>query len=61
MSAKREKKIRMFARQRYEVECFIWYRNKPSKWRIFRYLKWKKQKPIYSDIEKQIRKIAKAG
>lgn len=59
MSQKREKRIRQIARYRYNAELYTWYRNKPSRWRIFRYLKWKKSKPVYTGIEKQIKNIAK--
>lgn len=59
MSAKREKRVRMIARQAHEISLNSWYRSKPSKWRIFRYLKWKRSMPVYDNTEKRIRKIIK--
>lgn len=58
---KREKRIRQIARYRYNAELYIWYKNKPSRWRIFRYMKWKKAMPRYTGVEKEIRNIVKAG
>lgn len=59
MSAKREKKARRLARYFYEAERNIWYRSKPPKWRIIRYLKWKKAEPVYKDIENKIKRWRK--
>ena len=59
MSEKKDKRIRRIARDRYEVQLYIWQMNKPSKWRIFKYRKWKKQKPVYEYTEKRIKRIAK--
>ena len=59
MSQKRDRQIRFIARRRYEIDLYIWQMNKPAKWRIFKYLKWKKRKPVYEYTEKQIKKIAK--
>ena len=59
MSEKKDKQIRMFARQRYDVDLFLWEMNKPSKWRFFKYRKWKKSKPRYAAIENAIKNIAK--
>ncbi len=58
MSEKRNKQIRRIARFRYNAELYRWQMNKPSKWRIFKYLKWKKSKPVYEHVEKQIKNIA---
>lgn len=60
MSAKREKRIRRTARNAYKYNLYCWERSKPPLWRIFRYLKWKKQKPVYEYIEKKIKRTAKA-
>lgn len=59
MSQKRDKRIRRIARDRYEYQLYYWQMNKPSKWRFFKYRKWKKSKPVYEYAEKQIKKIAK--
>lgn len=59
MSARREKWIRRHARWRYQWELERWTVTKPPFWRIFRYRKWKKQKPDYDEIEKEIRKAIK--
>ena len=59
MSEKREKQLRRIARDRYDLQVYIWQMNKPAKWRIFKYLKWKKSKPVYEYTEKQIKNIAK--
>lgn len=55
MSAKREKQIRRIARNQYDFAVYVWRRNKPSIWRIFRYLKWKKEKPDYQRIERELK------
>ncbi len=60
MSEKREKQLHRFARKQYQKQLYIWQINKPSRWRIFRYLKWKKAKPVYERTEKKIKKIIKA-
>ena len=59
MSARREKWIRRHARWIYRIELERWTVTKPPLWRIFRYRKWKKQKPDYDEIEKEIRKAIK--
>ena len=59
MSEKKDKRIRRIARNRYECQVYLWQINKPSKWRIFKYLKWKKSKPVYEYTEKQTKNIAK--
>lgn len=59
MGAKQDKRIRRIARDRYEWQIYHWQMNKPAKWRIFKYRKWKKQKPVYQHTEKQIKKLAK--
>ena len=58
MSEKKEKKIRRIARYQYNSYYYAWIKNKPSLWRIFRYLKWKKEKPNYQRIENMIRSAA---
>ena len=55
MSEKKDKKIRRIARAFYESEMKLWQEEKPAKWRIFKYLKWKKQKPVYEYTEKQVK------
>lgn len=59
MSEKRAKKIRRISRAQYEFHVRAWESRKPSRWRIFRYLKWKKQKPTYEHIEKRVKSMAK--
>lgn len=59
MSEKREKQVRRIARNQYNFYLSAWLSNKPKRWRIFRYLKWKKNRPNYQNIEKTIRNIAK--
>ena len=59
MSEKREKQVRRIARQRYKFDLMVWYSHKPSRWRIFRYRKWKKAMPTYTATEKKIKNIAK--
>ncbi len=59
MSEKREKQVRRIARNQYNFYLSVWFRNKPKCWRIFRYLKWKKNRPNYQNIEKTIKNIAK--
>lgn len=46
MSQKQAKKRRLAARNTYEWHVYLWMAEKPPKWRIFRYLKWKKRKPV---------------
>lgn len=57
MSQKREKQIRRIARNLYRLYFKGWQRRKPPRWRIFRYLKWKRQEPVYENIEKQIKRV----
>ncbi len=59
MSQKREKQIRRIARIQYNVLFRAWISRKPPRWRVFRYMKWKKQKPIYQRIEKELKSIVK--
>lgn len=59
MSGKRDKQIRRIAKRLWRFQLYEWHRNKPSRWRIFKYLKWKKSMPRYADEEKQIKSIAK--
>ena len=59
MSEKRDKQLRKIARQQYQKQLLIWYSYKPSRWRIFRYLKWKRAMPKYENTEKKIKKIVK--
>lgn len=59
MSEKLNRKIRRIAHFRYNAELYRWQINKPSKWHIFKYLKWKKQKPVYEYTEKQIKELVK--
>ena len=59
MSQKKDRKIRGCARYWYGMELYKWRMEQPAKWRIFKYLKWKKQKPVYEYTEKRIKKIAK--
>lgn len=59
MSEKREKQVRKLARQQHKIDLYIWYSHKPSRWRIFRYMKWKKSMPTYTTTEKKIKNIAK--
>lgn len=50
MNQKKSKERRRYARQEYDVELFYWQQRKPKRWRIFSYMKWKKQKPILPSI-----------
>ena len=59
MSAKREKQVRMIARNQYWFARNIWIQIKPPRWRIFKYMKWKKAEPKYQPYEKHIKNIAK--
>lgn len=59
MSAKRDKRIRWIARDQFWFACDIWIRSKPPRWRIFKYMKWKKAEPKYQPYEKRIKNIAK--
>ena len=59
MSGKRDKQIRRIATRLWKFQLCAWYRSKPSRWRIFKYLKWKKSMPKYADKEKQIKNISK--
>lgn len=59
MSEKREKQVRRIARNLYKFHLSAWKRCKPSRWRIFRYLKWKKSMPVFDNYEKKIKNIAK--
>lgn len=59
MSGKRSKQIRSNAKWRYTYKYSKWYMSKPSRWRIFKYLKWKKAMPKYEDEEKKLKYIAK--
>lgn len=56
MSAKFEKKVRRVARFYYRLRVNAWQYNKPPRLCFLRYARWKKQKPRYQDIEKEIRK-----
>lgn len=59
MSEKRDKQIRQIARWRWKAQIYAWYESKPSRWRIFKYLKWKKQMPRYANTEKYIKNLTK--
>ncbi len=59
MSGKRDKQIRRIAKRLWRFQLSAWYRNKPSRWRIFKYLKWKKSMPRHADKEKKIKNISK--
>lgn len=59
MSAKREKQVRRIARNQFRFARNMWLRSEPPRWRIFKYMKWKKAKPDYQLFEKKIRDIAK--
>ena len=59
MSAKFEKKLRRIARGIYNYRLRLWEREKPPRLCIFKYSRWKKRKPRYQDVEKEIRKIYK--
>ena len=61
MSGKRSKQIRRYAERRYAYVYSKWYRRKPSRWRIFKYLKWKKAIPTYSNAVKETKDIFKAS
>lgn len=60
MSEKREKQIRRIAHKAYDAYFNAWIKRKPSRWRIFRYLRWKKSKPEYQRIEKQVKDLVKS-
>lgn len=55
MSAKFKKKVRRVARGVYNHNLRIWELTKPPRLYFLRYARWKKQKPIYQDIEKKVR------
>ena len=57
MSGKRSKQIRRYAAWRYAYVFAKWYRRKPSRWRILKYLKWKKSMPKYSEVEKEAKNM----
>lgn len=59
MSGKRNKQIRRIAKGIWKFKFSIWYRRKPSRWRFFKHLKWKKSMPKYEDEEKKLKYIAK--
>lgn len=59
MSEKRAKQVRRIARNLYKFHLSAWRINEPPRWRVFRYLKWKRKKPVFEDYEKQIKNISK--
>ena len=59
MSAKRDKRIRWIARCRFKWARDEWLDCEPPRWRIFKYMKWKKAEPRYQPYEKRIKNIAK--
>lgn len=59
MSGKRNKQIRRIATRNWKIQLYAWYKSKPSRWRIFKYLKWKKSMPRYAKEERRIKNISK--
>lgn len=59
MSAKIEKRIRHLSKSIYNHDLAVWEREKPPFWRFIARRRWKKQKPVYEDIEKVIRRVYK--
>ena len=59
MSAKRDKQVRRIARNQFWFARNMWIQVKPPRWRIFKYMKWKKAEPKYQPYEKRIKDIAK--
>lgn len=59
MSAKIEKRIRHLSQRIYNHALAEWERAKPPFWRFRARRKWKEQKPVYSEIEKGIRRVYK--
>ena len=49
MNQKKARRMRREARELYEWNLAAWKSNRPSRFRIFTYLKWKKAEPRLKD------------